>query len=123
MKCTSDTEGIGGTGKLKSPEKPEEHFLQRGQGDRFVGEEGTLVADFMGRPARFPRGPFLVASRMRVPVVFYYSMREPGRRYRFHFVEAQATTRTALLDEYLKATENIVRTYPDQWFNFYKFWQ
>ena len=93
------------------------------QGDRFVGAEGTLVADFMGRPARFPRGPFLVASRMRVPVVFYYSMREPGRRYRFHFVEARGKTQTALLDEYLKATESIVRTYPDQWFNFYKFWQ
>ncbi|MDR2883313.1 MAG: acyltransferase [Alistipes sp.] len=93
------------------------------QGDRFVGGEGTVEAGFMGRPARFPRGPFLVAARMRVPVVFHYSMRGPGRRYRFHFVEAQGKTETALLDEYLRVTERIVRAYPEQWFNFYEFWK
>ncbi len=95
------------------------------QGDRYIGEDGTTgttEAVFMGRPARFPRGPFLVAAKMGVPVVFYYSMRERARRYRFHFVEATAKTERGLLEEYLRATENIVRRYPEQWFNFYKFW-
>lgn len=93
------------------------------QGDRYVGEDGTVETDFMGRRARFPRGPFLVASKMRVPVVFYYSMRERGRQYRFHFVEARGHSEKELLDEYLAATESIVRRYPAQWFNFYKFWE
>ncbi len=93
------------------------------QGDRYVTEEGTVEADFMGRKARFPRGPFLVASKMGVPVVFYYSTRERGRRYRFHFVEATAKSEKGVLAEYLAATERIVRRYPRQWFNFYKFWQ
>ncbi len=98
------------------------------QGDRYVrgSDEATVEADFMGRAARFPRGPFLVASRMRVPVVFYYSMREggvKGRKYRFSFMEANAKSEKGLLDEYLAATERIVRSYPQQWFNFYKFWE
>ena len=93
------------------------------QGDRYVNEDGTIEADFMGRRARFPRGPFLVASRMGVPVVFYYSMREKGRKYRFSFVEATAKSEKGLLEEYLSATERIVRSYPQQWFNFYKFWK
>ena len=92
------------------------------QGDRYVNDEGTVEADFMGSRAHFPRGPFLIASRMRVPVVFYYSMREKGRIYRFRFVEAIQKSEKGLLDEYLKTTERIVRSYPRQWFNFYKFW-
>lgn len=98
------------------------------QGDRYVNEDAAIEAEFMGCKARFPRGPFLVASRMRVPVVFYYSMRGEGRSYKFHFVRSQAATdgRTSerqLLEEYLTATEKIVREYPEQWFNFYKFWE
>ena len=92
------------------------------QGDRHVNGENVIEADFMGHKAHFPRGPFLVASRMKAPVVFYYSMRERGRRYRFHFVEASERSERGLLDEYLASTERIVRSYPRQWFNFYKFW-
>jgi predicted LPLAT superfamily acyltransferase len=92
------------------------------QGDRYVGGHNAVVVDFMGRRARIPRGPCLVASRMRVPVVFFYAMREPGRTYRFHFVEAAGRTEKELRDEYLSVTKNIVERYPHQWFNFYKFW-
>ena len=28
-------------------------------------------------------------SRMKVPVVFYFAMREPGRTYRFHFIRTE----------------------------------
>ncbi len=93
------------------------------QGDRYVNEEGTVEAGFLGHRARFPRGPFLVGSRMGAPVVFYYATREKGRRYRFHFVEARQMSEKGLLQEYLAATERIVRSYPEQWFNFYKFWE
>lgn len=93
------------------------------QGDRYVEAENTVEVEFMGRKARFPQGPFLVASRMRVPVVFFYAMREKGRRYRFRFVKAGQTTEKGLLDEYLVTTERIIGSYPEQWFNFYKFWE
>lgn len=141
------------------------------QGDRFINGKGASARTFMGSEALFPAGPFLIASRMRVPVVFYFAMREKGRRYRFHFVIAGPATpaesaalaepaqrawsarpagftqpaepatpaqlaqpaapagprksiapEKQILTQYIAALENIVRTYPQQWFNFYKFW-
>lgn len=99
------------------------------QGDRYVNKEKLLSATFMGHEAQFPAGPFLLASRMKVPVVFYFAMREAGRTYRFHFVLSEKSTRTketkpeqALLQQYVAALEQIVKQYPEQWFNYYPFW-
>lgn len=102
------------------------------QGDRYMNEERYLSAEFMGHEARFPRGPFLLASRMRVPVVFYFAMREKGRRYRFHFVVPQSSSAAMssgrlfseeeLFLSYAESLETMVRKYPEQWFNYYDFW-
>lgn len=46
------------------------------QGDRYLNKEKLLSSPFMGKEAEFPMGPFLLASKMRVPVVFYFAMRE-----------------------------------------------
>lgn len=98
------------------------------QGDRYLNKEKLLSHTFMGWEAFFPAGPFLLASRMRVPVVFYFAMREPGRTYRFHFVISKNPRRTpekkaeqALLEEYTSTLEQIVKRYPEQWFNYYDF--
>lgn len=99
------------------------------QGDRYLDRDNILSGEFMGRSAHFPLGPFLTGARMGVPVVFYYAMRERGRRYSFRFVEAAVGGRAdgkpeaRLLEQYIAATERIVREYPQQWFNFYKFWE
>lgn len=95
-------------------------------GDRFMPGTDTRVRNFMGHEADFPAGPFVTASRMGVPVVFYYALREPGRRYVFRFTLAEAGGRggeDALLDRFVESTEKIVREYPQQWFNFYRFWK
>ena len=52
------------------------------QGDRYLNKEKLLSSPFMGKEAEFPMGPFLLASKMRVPVVFYFAMREAQRTYR-----------------------------------------
>ncbi|MEF9986817.1 MAG: acyltransferase [Bacteroidales bacterium] len=99
------------------------------QGDRYISEKSTLEYNFMGGNVKFPAGPFLIASRMHVPVVFYFATKEPNFRYKFHFVIANNVERKKdisieqqLLNEYAVALENIVRKYPQQWFNFYKYW-
>ena len=95
------------------------------QGDRFVEGSPAVPVSFMGREARFPAGPFAVAAKFRVPAVFYYAMRERGRRYRFVFDipdERQGRDKNALLDSYVRSLEAVVRRYPQQWFNFYRFW-
>ena len=100
------------------------------QGDRYLNKEKLLPGILLGQKAPFPAGPFLLASRMKVPVVFYFAMREPGRTYRFHFIIAEPVVRIkekkaemALLEQYTVALEQILKRYPEQWFNYYPFWE
>ena len=94
-------------------------------GDRYMEKDHTAVVDFMGSKVLFPMGLFKIAAKCRVPVVFYYSMREPNRTYRFRFeepvIDGKMTTEK-LLEQYVKSLEKIVEKYPRQWFNFYDFW-
>lgn len=99
------------------------------QGDRYLDEERAITKTFLGRDARFPEGPFLLASRLGLPVVFYFGMRERQRTYRFHFTIAEPVEKEKgikrediLLNQYIYTLENIVKKHPEQWFNYYKFW-
>lgn len=56
------------------------------QGDRYLNKEKLLSSPFMGKEAEFPMGPFLLASKMRVPVVFYFAMREAKKKLSFPFL-------------------------------------
>lgn len=100
------------------------------QGDRYVNADKLLTATFMGREADFPSGPFLLASRLKVPVVFYFAMREKPMTYHYRFTIAQPVPRTrdrkpeqALLEQYVANFEKILKEYPEQWFNYYDFWK
>jgi predicted LPLAT superfamily acyltransferase len=97
------------------------------QGDRYVGEKSAKTVNFMGHPAHFPIGPFLLAARFEAPVVFYFSMREKGMKYRFifEFAEVKSKGKQAideLLNLYVSSLEKILKNYPEQWFNYYDFW-
>ncbi len=94
-------------------------------GDRYMDAKTAGEHAFLGHPAAFPAGPFRIAAKCGVPVVFYYAMREPGRTYRFIFEEYTGAARNAeqLTQHYITSLETIVRTYPRQWFNFYDFWK
>ena len=93
-------------------------------GDRYMNERETYRTTFMGAEALLPSGPFKIASRCRVPVVFYYAMRERKRTYRFIFSEAvvEHDRPAALLEQYTASLERLMDKYPRQWFNFYNFW-
>lgn len=94
-------------------------------GDRYMGIDNTIAIDFLGAKALFPNGLFNIAVKCRVPVVFYYSMRESDLTYRFVFeipeVEKKMSS-VKLLEQYAKSLEKIITKYPRQWFNFYDFW-
>lgn len=94
-------------------------------GDRFIGDGNSETHFFLGDEASFPVGPFKIAAKCRVPVVFYYAMREKNRTYRFIFEEATGIQNAAedIANQYIVSLENIVRKYPRQWFNFYDFWK
>ena len=94
-------------------------------GDRYMAKEHVATIDFFGAQAMFPMGLFKIAAKCRVPIVFYYSMREPDCTYRFMFEEAvidRKTTPEMIMEQYVHSLEKVVSKYPRQWFNFYDFW-
>lgn len=100
------------------------------QGDRYVEGSQVFTETFLGKEASFPAGPFLLASRLGVPVVFYFAVREKCMHYKFNFVPAQPEKRVKgkvpgqeLLKQYVSALESVVKQYPEQWFNYYDFWK
>ncbi len=100
------------------------------QGDRYVDKDATLSRKLLGAPALFPVGPFQIAAQSQMPVIFFFAMREPRRCYRFYFFKATVdplTSKTEKIDslatQYVQVLEQILRRYPEQWFNYYEFWQ
>ena len=95
-------------------------------GDRYVDRNSAVPREFMGGKVMIPEGPYRIASKCRVPVIFFYAMREKGRRYRFIFEEMPLGSfkgPDGLIDAYLNSLADKVKRYPMQWFNFYDFWE
>ena len=93
-------------------------------GDRYFEGVKYLSGDLLGEQAKFPAGPFLIASRLKVPVVFVYVMKEPKLHYHLYAREAEVKHRDekALLKAYTESVESMVQKYPLQWFNYFDFW-
>ena len=57
-------------------------------------------------------------------MVFYYAMKESGQKYHFYFEEASdCKDSQKILSQYIESLEGIVKKYPEQWFNFYQYWE
>ncbi|MGB5554003.1 MAG: lipid A biosynthesis acyltransferase [Flavobacteriaceae bacterium] len=94
-------------------------------GDRYLPGTKTISEKFMGEEANFPLGPYLLASRLNMPVLFVYFMKATSRHYDLYARTAFFKSRNAqsLLKEYTESMEWILKKYPLQWFNYYDFWQ
>ena len=102
-------------------------------GDRTGLNERTVEVPFFGAPARFPAGPFLLASLLRCPVYLVFGLyRRPDRYDLFcePFADSLHLPRKhrdeALRDvvrRYAERLEHYARSAPENWFNFYDFWQ
>jgi predicted LPLAT superfamily acyltransferase len=94
-------------------------------GDRYFEGTKSLSEKILGQEANFPAGPFLIASRLKVPVVFVYVMKEPNLHYHLYAREATVKHRDekGLLKAYIESVENILQKYPLQWFNYFDFWK
>jgi len=93
-------------------------------GDRFMENSKTLTADFMGKPAKFPLGPFQLATKFKVPYSFVYAVKESRKHYHFFSTPGKVNTGKPqdLLNSYVKSLEEKLKEYPLQWFNYYQFW-
>jgi predicted LPLAT superfamily acyltransferase len=99
--------------------------------DRFVGSTKTITQKFLGADARFPVGPFALASTFKVPVSFVFAFKESLSHYHFYgsrlFEYNNSTSRQEYTGElilnFIKEVEKGVKKYPEQWFNYYNFWK
>lgn len=98
--------------------------------DRFLEGNKTLTADFLGELARFPMGPFLLASKFKVPVTYVFAVKESNLHYHLfssaikdYSVFARNEVMQQMLNEYVSEIEKKVKQYPEQWFNYYNFWE
>lgn len=94
-------------------------------GDRYLPGTKVLKEKFLGKEACFPLGPYLLATRLKVPVLFVYVMKGPSREYHLYARQAVAKARDpqALLQEYIASMEWMLKKYPLQWFNYFDFWK
>ncbi|MFR9652171.1 MAG: acyltransferase [Rikenellaceae bacterium] len=94
------------------------------QGDRYAEGGSSCTVKFMGHDAAFPLGPSLIASKFKTPIIFYFAMRERGRRYRFIFKTLDGgLSQQQILATYIEEFEGVVKRYPQQWFNFFDLWR
>ncbi len=115
-----------------------EAVLDRGQciaiaGDRTPPGLSRHVAwaDFLGKPAPFPTGPFVLAALLRCPVYLLHCVKDAqGYRVEVERLTTQVTLARRSRQEdlqywvgqYARALEARVLQDPLQWFNFYDFW-
>lgn len=92
----------------------------------------SIHVPFLGRPAPFPEGPFILASLLSCPVYLLFCLRI-GKRYRV-FIEPFADPLVLPRAQRHHALEHAVAAYaarleehcllaPTQWFNFFDFWE
>lgn len=94
-------------------------------GDRYMKGQKVLTESLMGKEANFPAGPFLLASRLNVPVLFVYVMKETNKHYHLYARQAEVKNRDVqgLLKKYTESVEWMLKKYPLQWFNYFDFWE
>ena len=102
-------------------------------GDRALDGTPSAEASFLGAPADFPAGPYLMAGVTGAPVIQVFAMRDGVDRYSFFCFPAQSIgkeyrthreeTLQACAAEYAGRLESVLRKYPFQWYNFYPFWK
>ena len=87
---------------------------------------------FLGAPASFPLGPFLLAGVLECPVFMALCVRTGDSRYRTVLKPLRADVRIPrherdkrgqeLLEQFVGYLESYCHQFPLEWFNFFEFW-
>ena len=97
------------------------------------GHGRVATTSFLGAPATFPLGPFLLAGLLGCPVLLSLCLRTGDARYETvvkvlsegeRVPRGQREQRArALLEAYVRGLEQACSRAPLQWFNLYDFWE
>jgi predicted LPLAT superfamily acyltransferase len=101
--------------------------------DRTKPGSRTITVDFLGGRAQLPAGPFLLAAALRCPVLLTFGLYRGGTRYDLFcepFADQLTLPRaqreaalTAAAQRFADRLAHHVCMQPDNWFNFFGFWE
>lgn len=102
-------------------------------GDRLMGEDQSVRCEFLGQETAFPSGSVRLAHVLCAPVVLFFGLYRGGNRYDIHLellsesIQLRADDRREDVrrwtQRYADRLAHYSRKAPDNWFNFYDFWQ
>lgn len=93
--------------------------------DRNLPGAKTLELDFLGKKAEFPLGPFQMASKFNAPVCYVYNVKTDKYFYEFSCSDPiyEKMSAQEFGEKYVEVLETKVKKNPEQWFNYYNFFQ
>ncbi len=101
-------------------------------GDR-VETQRTMVFDFFGKKTAFPIGAALLAMATGAPVLPVFVVMGENRKYRgiieppIYFHPSSRKEKEKVIQEgmerLIKIFEGYIEKFPDQWYNFYSYWE
>ena len=98
--------------------------------DRPTDEKYKYKTKFFDKDAYFNLNPFKIAFRTKTPMLAYFVINTGIQEYTvktinidldFNLNEKEAIAKA--MQQYVKLFEDILKEYPNQWFNFYNFWE
>jgi len=103
-------------------------------GDRYLKGNKTVSVDFLGEEAPFPTGPLYLATKFNIPVSYVYAMKESRKHYHFYAtlpksyqypgnLKLRDLKMQDMMKDYALSFEETLKKYPEQWFNYYNFWE
>ena len=103
-------------------------------GDRFVEGSKTIKGKLLGKEAKFPYGPFFLPMKYNKPVSFVSAIKETNAHYHFYATKPviykgsknkkeNEIQLNNMLNNYITEIEHILHIAPEQWFNYYYFWE
>jgi len=91
-------------------------------GDRSFHGTRVHICNFLGKDANFPTGAFTMAEKLNVPVLSFFVMKSGKFSYNISIKKIEADSVPQKVENFVSEIENQLKIYPEQWFNFYDFW-
>jgi predicted LPLAT superfamily acyltransferase len=98
--------------------------------DRLCGSPKHYETEFLGKKAFFPLGIFMIAAKLKVPVLTVHIFKGKSLKYEGFVkelkynpsIKSSLEQAESLAKQYIEILEQAVLKHPLQWFNYYNFW-
>lgn len=89
--------------------------------DRVIDPKKAVSVVFLGSPIKINRNPFEIAQRLNKALVATFVVMIRPRHYKLIFRDIDTRDKTVeeIAQEYMDILTDVIRNYPDQWYNFF----